>query len=178
MIIVIVGLTAGGPRMFRNNFGAAADDMAVFGLLFVGAAVVITFGMELCLMMALRGVARDFGDFALGGGFVAFLVTWVVIQILGVGAQFYIEYLREEAFAQMFAGPAMGGPAMGGVQAGVMSLEDVQNIIMVLAAVSQLVVMLGMFIWMMTLLSRVANLIPVGGYGGRRYPPPYRGGPY
>ena len=129
----------------------AAGRDVTHALALPGALVLAAFGQSLCFFMLLRGVARDFGDRELGGNFIAYFVTSIIVPIFLFGGAFVLG-----------ASMATGGGGM----------RDQMAFVGILGCVS-LVVGLGMFIWLLTLLSRLYNVIPDGS-GSRRYP--YGGG--
>ncbi|HVS38248.1 MAG TPA: hypothetical protein VMS17_22005 [Gemmataceae bacterium] len=160
LIVFLVLVVMFGIAAFVVNFAIMdrpfrpwiRDESMPLMLFVLGGLLLSAFGQQLCFLMTLRGVARDFGDYHLGGSFLAYFITSIVIPLVGALGVFFVMAVM------MDTGPQLR-------QSGV-------NVLPPLLSCGTAVAAVGMFIWLMTLLGRLYNLIPLEtggryGYGGR-----------
>jgi hypothetical protein len=149
LIAVQFAVVSGGPGFGRRvgPGGNPAMLMGGFALLeLVGFAV--SFATSLCFFMVMRAAARYWGDHGLGGSFLTYFVVSFVVPLIVVVINVVV------------AAGAAGGARPPGRDAGP---------ILVIFNCGLVIFFLVMFIWLITLLSRLRNLIPtVSAYGRHR----------
>ena len=155
LVVVLAILTAGvyfGAVAGAMNGRGVPEAMLPLLLLVGGGLLLVLFGANLCFYMLLRGVALDFRDQGLAGGFVAYFITSLLVGIFTTGVYFYV---RMVYIPEMLQNAFRQGGGRGGFDDAVMVLNVV--------GCAQMVVGVALGIWLLTLLSRLYNLI---GYGG------------
>jgi hypothetical protein len=134
--------------LLGRAFALRLDEEAALPalLLIVLVRLAVSFAGSLCLTMVLRAAARYWGDARLGAGFVTyFIVSWVApVALLVIGCGLGVM-------------AAAGGKGLEGLHA-----------FSAVLGCGLLIFALILFFWLISLLSRLRNLIPTGG-STRRY---------
>ncbi len=126
----------------------AEADFSIGILAVLAFAVLVMIGSSLCFCMLLRGVARDFDDRSLGNGFLAYFFVSTFGPLIFYGLLIAFIAVAAQSAARSDFGPVTG--------------------LVCVMSCAALVGGLALFIWLMTLLSRLYNLIPSSSTGGYR----------
>jgi hypothetical protein len=142
LLIAQVALVGHAADLRLDEEAALPPAVLLVGLV----RLAVWFAGSLCLTMVLRAAARYWGDARLGAGFVTyFIVSWVApvaLVVIGCG---------------LGVMAAAGGKGLEGLR-----------VFSAVFGCGLLIFALILFFWLISLLSRLRDLIPTGG-NGRRY---------